>query len=146
MYVPQGRSDWVALGELIGVKYQEEGAAWGAGIIRRLSQTENGQRYVGIELHSRGVMRVLLHALRADGSHHADPDLSVNALLLPSSSDNSLGRLTVNLLLRHGSFVMRDSYGLTLYGMDYLLVPKNTIDAGDDFVIMSYRLLQRATD
>jgi hypothetical protein len=146
MHPPAGRSKWVALGELIGVKYEEEGAAWGVGVIRRLTQTEGGQRYVGIELHSRGAMRVLLHALRADGSHHSGPDLSVNALLLPSSSDNSLGRLTVNLLLQHGSFVMRDSYGLTLYGMDYLLVPKNTIDAGDDYVIMSYLLLQRAAD
>jgi hypothetical protein len=114
--------------------------------LRRITQGAEGQRYVGIELHSRGVIRVLLHALRADGSHHADPALAVNALLLPSSSDNSLGRLTMNLLMRVGSFVQRDSYGLTLYGMDYLLVPKTTVAAGDDYVILSYRLLQRAVD
>jgi hypothetical protein len=146
LLVPPGLGDWVALGELVGIKYQEEGAAWGAGIVRRITQGAEGQRYVGIELHSRGVIRVLLHALRADGSHHADPALAVNALLLPSSSDNSLGRLTMNLLMRVGSFVQRDSYGLTLYGMDYLLVPKTTVAAGDDYVILSYRLLQRAVD
>lgn len=144
--VPSGRAEWLALGELVGLKYEEEGAAWGVGIVRRISQSGPNQRYVGLQLHSRGVMRVLLHPLRADGSHHSDPDLAVNALLLPSSADNSLGRLTMNLLLRQGSFGVRESYGLTLYGMDYLLVPKATVEAGDDFIIMSYRLLQRSAD
>lgn len=146
LVVPPGHGEWVALGELVGIKYGEEGAAWGAGIVRRITQIGDGQRYVGIELHSRGVIRVLLHALRADGSHHPDPALAVNAMLLPSASDNSLGRLTMDLLMRLGSFSPRDSYGLTLYGMDYLLVPKATAAAGDDYVIVSYRLLQRAVD
>lgn len=144
--VPVGRSEWVTLGELVGLKYVDEGAAWSVGVVRRISQTAGDLRSIGIELYSRGVIRVLMYALMSDGTHHPDPERSVDALLLPSSADNSLGKLTVRVAVRHGSYDPRASYGLMLYGMDYLLVPKSVVDATQDYVVVEYKLLQRSHD
>ncbi|MBL8533795.1 MAG: hypothetical protein JNL33_08070 [Betaproteobacteria bacterium] len=144
--VPAGRGDWVTLGDLVGVRYLDEGVAWGVGIVRRLSVQENNQRQIGIELLSRGAIRVALSSLRSDGTHNPDPRTAVDAMLLPSSSDNSVGRLTTRIAVKPGSFDLRSSYGLMLYGMDYLLVPKGVIEQTEDYAIAEYRLLLKTVD
>ncbi|MBL8534650.1 MAG: hypothetical protein JNL33_12420 [Betaproteobacteria bacterium] len=67
-------------------------------------------------------------------------------MLLPSSSDNSVGRLTTRIAVKPGSFDLRSSYGLMLYGMDYLLVPKGVIEQTEDYAIAEYRLLLKTVD
>ncbi len=144
--VPTDRSDWLAVGEMVGVRYLDEGIAWGVGIVRRLNLVDRSQRQVGIELLSRGAIRVVLSRLLMDGSPDPDPKSMIDALMLPSPAENSIGRLTAKIAVRPGAFDLRDSYGLMLYGMDYLLVPKGSVEHGADFVIAEYRLLVRSSD
>ena len=140
---PPARTDWVEIGTLLGVKY-EDGAAWGVGLVRRISLDPHGNRYVGIEMFARGVMTVRLMPLLADGSAHPDDELGTDALLLPSAVDHSLGRFEVNLVLKPGLFAPRRSYGMRMYGCRYLLVPRRLIEAGQDFDIAEFRVLQRS--
>ncbi len=144
--VPTDRGDWLGVGELVGVRYLDEGVAWAVGIVRRLNVVDRARRQVGIELLTRGAIRVVLSRLLTDGTPDPDPRSALDALLLPSSLDNSIGRLTVKIAVKPGSFDLRDSYGLMLYGMDYLLVPKGSSEHGADYVIAEYRLLVRSTD
>lgn len=144
--VAAGRSEWLSLGELVGLRYLDEGVAWSVGIIRRISSIDRSQRQVGIELLSRGGNRVVLSRLLSDGTPDPAPASAVDALLLHSPSDNTIGRLTVRIAMRPGAFDLRDSFGLMLYGMDYLLVPKAAIAESTDFVVAEYRVLVRSTD
>ncbi|MCU0870253.1 MAG: hypothetical protein MUF30_11785 [Burkholderiales bacterium] len=141
--VPPGGGDWLSIGELLGVKYAD-GAAWGVGIARRLSEGPRGTRYVGIEMFTRGVSRVRLLPLLADGTPHPDPEAGDDALLLPSDVENSLGRMEVRLVLRLGTFSPQKSLGMQMFSTDYLLVPLKMLEAGTDFDIASYRVLQRS--
>jgi hypothetical protein len=141
--VPAGGGDWLAIGELIGVKYSD-GAAWGVGIARRLSEGPRGTRYVGIEMFTRGVSRVRLLPLTADGRVHPEAEAGDDALLLPSDVENSLGRMEVRLVLRLGTYSPQKSLGMRMFATDYLLVPAKMIEAGTDFDIAIYRVLQRS--
>ncbi|MCW5625337.1 MAG: hypothetical protein KIT73_11530 [Burkholderiales bacterium] len=139
---PVARTDWLAIGTLLGVKYQD-GAAWGVGIARRISNDVHNNRHVGIEMFARGVTTVRLLPLLPDGRVHPDDELGEDALLLPSAADNSLGKMEVTLVMRLGTFSPQKSYGMRMYAMDYLLVPRRLIEAGQDFDIAEYRVLQR---
>jgi hypothetical protein len=140
---PVTRHDWLAIGALLGVKY-EEGASWGVGIVRRMHHDGQSRRHVGIEMFARGVTSVRLLPLLPDGRVYPDDDLGEDALLLPSAADNSLGKLEVTLVMRLGTFSPQKSYGMRMYSIDYLLVPKRLIEAGQDFDIADYRILQRS--
>ncbi|MBI1394854.1 MAG: hypothetical protein GC151_02650 [Betaproteobacteria bacterium] len=144
--VPAGRSDWISPGELVGLRYLDEGVAWAVGVVRRVNLLDRTRRRVGLELLSRGGNRVVLNELLSDGSPDPSPTASVDALLLHSPADNTIGRLTVQIALKPSRFDLRDSYGLMLYGMDYLLVPKGIVESGEDYVIAEYRVLVRSSD
>jgi hypothetical protein len=57
--MPQARSDWLHVGTLLGVKL-EDGASWGVGIVRRMSAFDHKQRYVGIQVLTKGATVVKL--------------------------------------------------------------------------------------
>jgi hypothetical protein len=140
---PPNRSEWLQIGTLLGVKYQD-GAAWGVGIVRRLNFDAQNNRNVGIEMFARGVTTVKLLPLLSDGRVHPDDELGDDALLLPSAADNSLGKMEVTLVMKLGTFSPQKSYGMRMYAMDYLLLPKRLMEAGQDFDIAEYRVLQRS--
>jgi len=140
---PVNRGDWLQIGTLLGVKYQD-GAAWGVGIVRRLNFDAQNNRNIGVEMFARGVTSVTLLPLLPDGRVHPDDELGEDALLLPSAADNSLGKMEVTLVMRLGTFSPQKSYGMRMYAMDYMLVPKRLMEAGHDFDIAEYRVLQRS--
>lgn len=140
---PAARNDWLAIGTLLGIKY-EDGAAWGVGIVRRMHHDARSRRHVGIEMFARGVTAVKLLPVLPDGRVHPDDELGEDALLLPSAADNSLGKMEVTLVMKLGTFSPQKSYGMRMYSIDYLLVPKRLIEAGQDFDIADYRVLQRS--
>lgn len=139
---PPGRADWLEIGALLGVKY-EDGAAWGVGLVRRISLDNQGSRYVGIELLARGVTTVRLLPLLADGRVHPNDDLGTDALLLPSGADHSLGKLEITLLLKLGLHQPDRSFGMRMYSSNYLLLPKRVVEAGQDFDIVEFKVVQR---
>ena len=67
-----------------------------------------------------------------------------DALLLPSSASDSSGTGELSLLLRMGVFSLNKSFEMEAYNRNYLLVPKQLIEGGDDFDMARFRVLQRA--
>jgi hypothetical protein len=133
-----GSSDWLKVGTLLGVKL-EDGAAWGVGIVRRLSAIGAGQRYVGIQLLARGATAVKLVPPNA-----ANDRAGQDALLLPSSAKDSMGSGEMNLLLPLGSFAPKQSYEMRTYGRSYLLMPRQLVEGGQDFDMARYRVMQKS--
>ena len=137
--MPQTKGDWLKVGMLLGVKL-EHGAAWGVGIVRRLSAYDLKQRYVGIQVLSKGATVVKLAPANAGSSNVAH-----DAVLLPSSTSESSGTGEMSLLVRPGVFSEKKNYEMQAYGRSYVLVPKKLLEGGDDFDMARFRVRQRAT-
>ena len=136
--VPQAKGDWLLVGSLLGVKL-DDGASWGVGIVRRLSAYDHKQRYVGIQVLTKGATVVKLAPISAMD----DPELE-SALLLPSNANDSKGAAEMNLLLRPGAFSLRKSMEMRAYERSYLLVPRKLVESGQDFDMARFRVMQRA--
>lgn len=134
--LPQHCSNWVKVGTLIGVRLTD-GAAWGVGIVRRISMQEDKQRYVGVQFLARGTSVVQIRS--ANGAGELQP-----ALLLPSQSTDSLGHGDMSLLLKEGGFSRESSLEMHAYDRSYLLVPRALVEGGHDFDMARFRVLQRA--
>jgi hypothetical protein len=137
--LPQTKGDWLKVGTLLGVKL-EHGAAWGVGIVRRLSAYDLRQRYVGIQVFSKGATVVKLAPANSGSSTVAQ-----DAVLLPSSTSDSSGTGEMSLLLRPALFSEKKTYEMQAYGRRYLLVPKKLLEGGDDFDMARFRVMQRAS-
>jgi hypothetical protein len=136
--IPQSRSDWLQVGTLLGLKL-EDSNAWGVGIVRRLSNDGNKQRYVGIQTLAKAGARVRLFPANPKGVEHGD-----DAVLLPSSAADSSGTGELSLLMRVGTFSPRQALQMRAYERDYLLVPKLLIEGGQDFDMARFRVMPRA--
>ena len=136
--MPHNRSDWLRVGTLLGVKL-EDGASWGVGIVRRLSAYDHKQRYVGIQVLTKGATVVKLGPVGV-----ADPAELESALLLPSSAIAAQGAPEMNLLLRPGAFSLQKSMQMRAYERSYLLVPRQLLEGGYDFDMARFRVMQRA--
>ncbi|HEV8647315.1 MAG TPA: hypothetical protein VGR01_17275 [Burkholderiales bacterium] len=136
--LPQTKGDWLKVGTLLGVKL-ERGAAWGVGIVRRLSAYDLKQRYVGIQVFSKGATAVKIAPANAGNSANAE-----DAMLLPSSTSDSTGTGEMSLLLRPGVFSKKKTYEMQAYDRSYLLVPKKLLEGGDDFDMARFRVMQRS--
>jgi hypothetical protein len=122
---------------LLGVKL-EDGASWGVGIVRRLSAFDHKQRYVGIQVLTRGAAVVKLAA----AGTAAEPE---KALLLPSGTQAANGAAEMNLLLKPGAFSLQKSMEMRAYDRSYLLVPRRLMEGGHDFDMARFRVMQPAT-
>ena len=142
--VAESRGQWLSHGALVGVRYAEGGVVWGAGAVRRLVRLDDNLHEVGVELLTRGLVRVSLVRLAPDGS--TDPQGAVDALLLPSPSEDSIGSVTAMAALRNGDFDLESVYGLTLNGMEYVLEPAGAVHESADYVVGEFRLMFRAED
>lgn len=136
--LPKNRSDWLKVGTLLGVKI-EDGAAWGVGIVRRLSALGGDQRYVGIQLLARGATVV---KLASPGG--GEGSVLHDAVLLPSSSTDSTGSGEMQLLLPMGGFSPQKSYQMRAYERSYLLMPRELVEGGQDFDMARYRVMKQA--
>ena len=137
--MPQATSDWLRVGTLLGVKL-DDGASWGVGIVRRLSAYDHKQRYVGIQVLTKGATVVKLAAISAAD----DPELE-SALLLPSNTNGTGANDEMNLLLKPGAFSLQKSMEMRAYERTYLLVPRMLMEGGHDFDMARFRVMQRST-
>ncbi|MEQ1881868.1 MAG: hypothetical protein ABL878_12950 [Burkholderiales bacterium] len=134
--LPFSQSDWLKIGSLIGVKI-EDGAAWGVGVVRRLSAFDLKQRYVGIQLLSRGGSVV-----KVSPSDSAGDAPQESAVLLPSNTADSSTSREMNLLFRRGACALQKSMDMRAYDREYMLVPRKLIESGDDFDMFRVRVAQ----
>ena len=123
---------------MLGVKL-DDGASWGVGIVRRLSAYDHKQRYVGIQVLTKGATVVKLAPISAMD----DPELE-SALLLPSNANETNGAAEMNLLLKPGAFSLQKSMEMRVYERSYLLVPRKLVEGGHDFDMARFRVMQRA--
>jgi len=138
--IPDSATDWLRVGTLLAIKLAD-GNAWGVGIVRRLSNGPNTQRYVGIQTLAKGAARVKLMASEPNG----DADSGDDAVLLPSSASDSMGTGELSVLMRLGTFSPKQSLRMRAYERDYLLVPKQLIEGGQDFDMAKFRVLARSS-
>ena len=138
--IVQSKSDWLKVGTLLGIK-QEDGAAWGVGIVRRLTSGSGQQPYVGIQTLAKGGTRV---KLLPAGGRNAAVSPGADAVLLPSSKSESSGAGELSLLMRLGTFSPGQTLQMRAYEREYLLVPKELLEGGEDFDMATFRVMQRA--
>jgi len=138
--IAQSKGDWLKVGTLLGIK-REDGAAWGVGIVRRLTSGSGQQPYVGIQTLAKGGARVKLFPT---GERQARASSGTDAVLLPSSKSQSSGTGELSLLMRMGTFSPGQSLQMRAYEREYLLVPKELLEGGEDFDMATFRILQRA--
>jgi hypothetical protein len=134
--LPFAQSDWLKIGSLIGVKI-EDGAAWGVGVVRRLSAFDLKQRYVGIQLLSRGGSVVKVSPSDAVGDAPQE-----SAVLLPSNAADSSASREMNLLFRRGTCTLQKSMDMRAYDREYMLVPRKLLESGEDFDMFRVRVAQ----
>lgn len=137
--IPASRGDWIRVGSMLGFRY-EDGNAWGVGVVRRLVNTEDNQRYVGIQTLARGCTPVRLVPVGPSGK---PLDGAQDGLLLPSNAPGSGAANEVNILLRLGGFARQRNYEMTAYDRRYVVAPKALVEAGTDFDMARFRLVQR---
>ena len=138
--IPSSKADWLKVGTLLGIKL-EDGNSWGVGIVRRLSHdSTQQQRYVGIQTLAKGGARVKLFAVGENVAQGGE-----DAVLLPSSAADSGGTGELNLLMRMGTFSQRHNFHMRAYERDYLLVPKQLLEGGQDFDMAKFRVLQQGS-
>ena len=128
--VSNAQSDWLGIGRLIGLSVEGGSGACSVGMVRRCQRATPQQASVGIRTFAKGAYAVTLHG-------HED----VDALLLSDST--TLGD-EVLVCLREGAFDKRESQSLAFEGQNYLLMPVDIGEAGDDFEIGRYRVMQQA--
>ena len=126
--VPAATTDWVRVGEMIGV--QVEGSSlWGVALVRRVMRDEQRQYHVGLEVISRAIH--VVHVVHGAGRE------TENALLLSNSPDS---KGEVGLLVRAGRFNTGISGELHIKGAKYTITPVRMVDSGDDFDWATYKV------
>ena len=139
--IQQSATDWLRVGTLLGIK-REDGNAWGVAIVRRLTNDANQQRYVGIETLAKGGTRVKLYPMGAQRGHRRRKAMMPCCFRAAPADSSAKGELS--LLMRMGTFSPRQSIQMRAYERDYLLMPKQLLEGGEDFDMAKFRVLQRA--
>jgi hypothetical protein len=130
--VPASTTDWIRVGEMIGV--QVEGTQqWGVGIVRRVRRDEQRQYHVGIEIIARSVIMVRL--TYPEGAREPE-----NAVLLSGAPDVN-GE--VGLVLRPGRYDPKSPVAVTGRTKSYRFHPSRMVDAGDDFDWAMYKIARQ---
>jgi len=137
-FVEHTQGAWLSVGKLIAIR-RDEGTAWGAGVVRRISMDEKRNRYVGIEMLAHGgtAVTITADALSARGS--AIPARGEVCVLLPSSVANSGEAL---LLMRAGLFSPAERLLMSVYDRKYSLRPLKIVQQSAEFDLGCYRITQ----
>jgi hypothetical protein len=136
--VPERRGEWLQVGVLIGLLPEDEGARWGAGVVRRVETDVRGQRRVGVQVLSRAVVPGTMCTKRSDGERGAPH----NVVLLGAEPSPS-GYLQA--LLRPESFSLRGALEATRLpdGKSYELMPSGLVESGPDFDRVRFKVVRR---
>ncbi len=137
--IPASGGDWIRVGGALGFRY-EDGHSWGVGVVRRLVNTDDNQRYVGIQTLTRGCNRIRLVPIGPSGR---PLDGAQDAVMLPSGARDSTASAEVTVLMRLGGFSGQRNFEMTAYDRRYVIAPKALVEAGADFDMGRFRLVQR---
>ena len=133
--VPAATTDWIRVGELIGVQL-EGSAGWAVALVRRVVRDDKRQYHVGIEIISRTAALVRI----SHGAAGRDPE---NAILLSDKAERGRGegcpaaRRPLQSRLGASDIPVDDQ--------PHLLMPSRMVEAGEDFDLAMYKVLRKET-
>ena len=130
---------WLKVGSLIGIR-REDGVAWGAAIVRRVTLDDSGNRHTGIEVLASGGAAVTILSASVNVKDSLIPPEGELCILLPSAAVHT-GEAT--LLMRPGLFSPARGLVMRAYDHQYLLVPVGLTRSSDEFDIGRYRILKQ---
>jgi hypothetical protein len=127
---------WLTVGSLIALQ-RDEGSAWAAAVVRRMTNDASGNRYVGIEVLSHGgtAVTIITATLNAPGS-----TLPAEGALCVLLSIATANRGEATLLMRPRLFSDSQEVIMRAYDQSYLLSPLRLIEQGDEFDLARYRI------
>jgi hypothetical protein len=127
--VQQAKGDWLKIGALLAMQ-PDGGNNWIVGVVRRVSRSSSQEARVGIQTLSRAP--VLAHfALRGKD----EP-----GVLLPAPG---LGSGEASIALHAGIFVPGQNLQNERGGRNYMYMPQNVAERGDDYAIVRFREMIR---
>ena len=132
--VPAATTDWIRVGELIGVQL-EGSSGWAVALVRRVVRDDKRQYHVGIEIISRTAALVRIS--------HGDAGRAPENAILLSTKPNAQGE--VEALLRAGRFDAGNSLDIAVNDAPHLLMPSRMVEAGEDFDLAMYKVLRKDT-
>jgi len=143
--IPNHGGDWVKIGDLCGLK-TENNTTWWVGVIRRLHTDPKDEVHVGIEILAKNPLSVWLRTLgkgtekvsnweTSSGSFEYD---YLPAILLPDAS-NSYANATI--LMESGSYVAETIYQVMLGEKSRDIKLADLLAEGEDYEQISFRWL-----
>ena len=129
---------WITVGRLIGLK-RDEGSSWSAGIVKRVSVDERGNRYVGVETLAQGGAAVTITDASA-GKETAAASEEV-CILLPAEDVTTREAL---LLMPVDRFARCEQLLMRAYDKSYVLTPLNIVKSGNDFEMARFEIVGEA--
>jgi hypothetical protein len=131
--ITETASDWIEVGSLLAIGI-EESASWAVGLVRRLSRPMANTIHVGIEILSRGAVKV---ATESVGASH--PLREFDALLLLSSTAGSGPKGEVQMVLPRTSFAEDRAFTMRTHEVRYSLTPIRLCHMGDDYELVQFQ-------
>lgn len=128
-----GSAAWVKIGSLIGYR-PENMERWGAGIVRRLRRDEHNKLDIGIEILANQVEGVTL------GTNLGSIEVEYHpAMWLMTTGEEAEARV----LTRPDTFPGNRSLQMRTEGRQYLLMPLDRTERGDDYDLLRCRMMEK---
>jgi hypothetical protein len=137
-FVPQPNGAWLKVGNLIGIR-REDGVSWGAGIVRRVTGDDKGNRYVGIQMLAPGGAAVTVLPAPIDPQDPSTAEEGELCILLPSTT---MQTGEASLLMRAGLFSPSGNLVMHAYDRCYFLFPLGLGEHSEEFDVGRYRILE----
>ena len=136
--VPMHESDWVHVGALIGLRAKGD-KRWSAGIVRRLSRTDEKHRHLGIEILASVVIPVTLMPFGTIAAADADRDYDFGILTTPRPD----AERAIQLLITGGTFVPGRALRMVVKDQAFQIAPKNLLQSTDEFDLVRFEVVRR---
>lgn len=131
--LPSSDTNGVAIGSLVGIKPEKQDR-WGVGIVRRIIRDQQNNRHIGIEMLANQVIKVGLRERNADEHQHA--------LCLSGPGGDAR---EIDLLMSPDTFTGSRSLHAQIDGNNYLLIPLELVEKGEDYDRARYRKIEQDT-
>ncbi len=128
--VDKAQGDWLAIRRLVGLSVEGGSGGCTVGMVRRCSRGEQRELFVGLRTFAKMAFAVTLGGIEP-----------AEAMLL---SDGGMLKDDALICLREGGYDARVSPTMAFDGRNYLLVPVEIVEGGEDFEIARYRPMQQS--
>jgi hypothetical protein len=134
--VSRGQGRAVGAGSLIAFQHSNR-PAWHAGIIRRVEREDEESRHFAIEALATGTSAVSIQPrFRRKGEDQSKTIVGLHLIESPAPADQ------ISLLLPTDTFSPSAPLQMQVNGREYLLIPQQLLESGNDYQIARFKLLK----